>query len=62
MPQRNKCPVCSEDFSSWSFLHHYATCFDQNTNSWLDHDLEADKTTERQDLGQIFMNIHEGIA
>lgn len=37
MPKRKRCPICQEDFHPRSYYRHYASYFDQNTNSWLDH-------------------------
>lgn len=62
MPKRKKCPVCSEEFLNRRFYHHYDTYFDKNTNSWLDHGSEADKTTARLELEETFKNPQAGIA
>lgn len=37
MPKRKRCPICQEDFPPRSYYRHYASYFDQKTNSWLDH-------------------------
>lgn len=62
MPKRKKCPICREDFPQRSFYRHYASYFDINTNSWIDHGSEADESSEREESEQRFKNLLADVA
>ncbi|XP_061191615.1 uncharacterized protein LOC133199799 [Saccostrea echinata] len=62
MPKRKRCPVCHEDFPQRSFYRHYASFFDYDTNSWLDHGPEADRTTAREESEKRFKNLLADVA
>lgn len=62
MPKRKKCPICHEDFPQRSFYRHYASYFDINTNSWIDHGSEADESSEREESEQRFKNLLADVA
>lgn len=62
MPKRKKCPICREDFPQRSFYQHYASYFDINTNSLIDHGSEADESSEREESEQRFKNLLADVA
>lgn len=62
MPKRKKCLICREDFPQRSFYRHYASYFDINTNSWIDHGSESDESSESEESEQRFKNLLADVA
>lgn len=62
MPKRKKWSICREDFPQRRFYRHYASYFDRNTNSWIDHGSEADESSEKEESERKFKNLLADVA